>query len=115
MVDVTARDIVGNTYTYSFMNKGTGKIAAMSLIQVSEVDNSNPMEKKGFIKTLQIFKDENITPTQITTDHHTKICKYMREKEPCLNHQFDVWHLVKNMGGLVPQVRVMLILYWKNR
>ena len=44
------------------MDKGAGKIAAMSLIQVSEVDNSNQMEKKGFIKTLQMFKDENITP-----------------------------------------------------
>ena len=37
--------------TYSFMDKETGKIAAMPLIQVSEVDNSNQMEKKGFIKT----------------------------------------------------------------
>ena len=115
MVDVTVRDIVGNTYTYSFMDKETGKIAAMSLIQVSEVDNSNPMEKKGFIKTLQIFKGENITPMQIMTDRHTKICKYMREKEPGINHQFDVWHFVKNMGGLVSQVRVMLIFYWRNR
>ena len=62
----------------------------MALIQVSEDDNSNQMEKKGFIKTLQIFKDENITPKQITTDHHAQICKYMREKEPGINHQFDV-------------------------
>ena len=29
--------------TYSFMDKETGKIAAMSLIQVSEVHNSNPL------------------------------------------------------------------------
>ena len=56
---------------YSFMDKETGKIAAMSLIQVPEVDNSNQMEKKGFIKILQMFKDENITPTQITSDCHT--------------------------------------------
>ena len=87
----------------------------MFLIQDFEVDNPNPMEKKGFIKTLQIFKEENITPTQITTDRRTKICKYMREKEPGINHQFDVWHFVKNMGGLVPQVRVMLVFYWRNR
>ena len=53
------------------MDKETGKIAAMSLIQVSEVDNSNQMEKKGFIKTLQMFKD--IIPMQITTDRHTQI------------------------------------------
>ena len=47
----------------------------MSLIKVSEVDNSNQMEKNGFIKTLQMFKDENITPMQITTDRHTQIRK----------------------------------------
>ena len=50
---------------YLFMDKETGKIAAMSLIQVSEVDNSR------FIKTLQMFKD--IIPMQITTDRHTQI------------------------------------------
>ena len=62
------------------MYKETGKIAAnMSLIQVSEVDNSNQLEKKEFIKTLQI-----------TTDRHTQIRKHMREKEQGINQQFDV-------------------------
>ena len=70
----------------------------MSLIQVSEVDHSNQIEKKGFIKTLQMFQDENITPTQIITDRHTQIRKYMRKKEPGINHQFDVWHFVKNIN-----------------
>ena len=55
------------------------------------------MEKKGFIKRLQMYKDENITSTQITTDHHTQIRMYMREKEADINHQFDVWHFVKNI------------------
>ena len=73
--------------TYSFTDKEAGKIAAMSLIQVSEVDNSNQMEKKGFMKRLPIFKDKTVTHTQIT----------MREKEPGINHQFDVWHFVKNI------------------
>ena len=34
----------------------------MSLIQASEVDNSNQMEKKGFIEILQMFKDEKYHP-----------------------------------------------------
>ena len=55
------------------------------------------MEKIGFIKRLQMYKGENITSTQITTDHHTQIRMYMREKEPDINHQFDVWHFVKNI------------------
>ena len=55
------------------MDKETGKIAAMSLIQVSEVDKSNEMEKKGFIKALQIIKDKNITPFhQSCTVSHPK-------------------------------------------
>ena len=83
--------------TYSFMDKETGKIAGMSLIQVSEADNSNQMEKKGFIKTLQMFKDKNITPTQITTDHHAQIHKFLREEESDINHQFAIWHFVKNI------------------
>ena len=36
------------------MDKQTG-LPAMSLIQVSEVDNCNHVQKKGFIKTLQMF------------------------------------------------------------
>ena len=44
------------------MDKETGKSAAMSLIQVSEVDKSNEMGKKEFVKALQMLKDKNITP-----------------------------------------------------
>ena len=64
--------------TYSFIDKETGKIVVMSLIQVSEVDHSNQTEKKGFIKTLQMFQDE--------------------KKELGINHQFDIWNFVKNIN-----------------
>ena len=67
------------------------------MTQVSEVDNSNQMEKKGFIKSLKTIKDEGLIPKQITTDRHTQIRKHMREKEPDISHQFDVWHFVKNI------------------
>ena len=43
-----------------------------------------------------MFKNENITPAQIMTDCHTQIRRYIREKEPGINHQFDPWHFVKN-------------------
>ena len=83
--------------TYSFIDRITNKIATFSLTQVSEVDNSNQMEKKGFIKSLKTIKDEGLIPEQITTDRHTQIRKHMREKEPDISHQFDVWHFVKNI------------------
>ena len=63
----------------------------------------------GFKKALASLKNQGINPEQITTDRHTQICKYMREEEPTqirkymreeepiINHQFDVWHFVKNI------------------
>ena len=50
--------------THSCLDKETDKITAMSLIQVSEVDNSNQMEKV-LLKHFRCSKDENIMLTQI--------------------------------------------------
>lgn len=55
------------------------------------------MEKVGFKKLLSEFKGKGILPTQITTDRHTGIRKHLREEEPNIDHQFDVWHFVKNI------------------
>ena len=83
--------------SYSFIDKSTNKIVAFSLTQVTEAGNSNTMEKMGFKKALVSLKNQGINPEQITTDRHTQIRKYMREEEPTINHQFDVWHFVKNI------------------
>ena len=55
------------------------------------------MEKMGFIKTLNNLKIKGIIPTQITTDCHTQIRKFMREEEPKIEHQFDIWHFAKSI------------------
>ena len=52
------------------MDKETSKITAMS----------NKMEKKEFIKILQMFEGENITSTQITADRHTQRQIYERKR-----------------------------------
>ena len=83
--------------TYSFIDKSTNKIVAFSLTQVMDTGNSNRMEKMGFKKALASLKNQGINLEQITTDRHTQIGKYMREEEPTINHQFDVWHFVKNI------------------
>lgn len=83
--------------TYSFMDRNTNRIATFSLTQVTEAGNSNRMEKMGFIKALTSLKTQGINPEQITTDRHSQIRKYMREEEPKIRHQFDVWHFAKNI------------------
>ena len=83
--------------TYSFMDKQTNQIATFSLVQVTEVGNSNWMEKVGFKRALESLRKEGINPKQITTDRHSGIRKHMREEEPDISHQFDVWHFVKSV------------------
>lgn len=83
--------------TYSFLDRVTNKVIAFSLVQVTEAGNSNRMEKIGFAKTLNDLKTKGIIPTQITTDRHSQIRKYMREEEPKIEHQFDIWHFSKNI------------------
>ena len=57
----------------------------------------NRMEKVGFKKVLSMVKGDGIIPSQITTDQHAGIQKHLHEEEPDIDHQFDVWHFVKNI------------------
>ena len=62
-----------------------------------DLTDSNRMEKMVFEKTLKSLKDEGIIPEQITTDRHVHIRTYLKEEEPSITHQFDVWHFAKNI------------------
>ena len=84
--------------TYSLFDHFSQKVFCLSLTQVTEVDGvSNRMEKLGLVKVFNETKDENIKISQLTTDRHVQIKKYMREKEKEIDHQFDVWHFSKSI------------------
>ena len=83
--------------TYSMLDQTKNTIISMSVTQVTEVGNSNSMEKLGFIKTLNKLKEKNVQIKQITTDRHKQIRKYIREEQKDFEHQFDVWHFCKNI------------------
>ena len=81
--------------TYSFQNQETCEIVALNITQVTEAGNSNRMEKVGFIKALEDMENRGVILTQITTDRHTQIRKYMTEQRTDIRLQFDLWHVVK--------------------
>ena len=83
--------------TYSMLDQGTNNIVSMTVTQVTEAGNSNRMEKLGFIKSLEHLKSNNVIVSQITTDRHIQIRKYIREEETEIAQQFDVWHFSKNI------------------
>ena len=83
--------------TYTFLDQTSKKIVATTITQCTEAGNSNRMEKYAFIKLHEEMESKGIEITQVTTDRHVQIKKYMREHKGNMRHQFDVWHVCKNL------------------
>ena len=55
-----------------------GKVAAINVVQVTEVTSSNAMEKEGFERCIQDLAREEVTIKRIATDRHTSISSSMK-------------------------------------
>ena len=75
--------------TYTMMTD-EGKVAAMNLVQVTEVTSSNAMEKEGFERCFQDLAREEVTIKRIATDRHTSISSSMKKDHGKTDHQYDV-------------------------
>ncbi|XP_033096850.1 uncharacterized protein LOC117101089 [Anneissia japonica] len=75
----------------------TGMIFDFELIQVSEVKNSNAMEKEGLIRTINRLIDFGCVIDTIATDRHVQIKCLMRDTYEDIKHQYDVWHVAKSI------------------
>ena len=64
--------------TYTLMNATSGEVVDTVVIPVTEVANSNAMEKAGFIKSVLDLKEEGVNISTISTDSHIQIRKLMR-------------------------------------
>ncbi|XP_064473783.1 uncharacterized protein LOC135388278 isoform X2 [Ornithodoros turicata] len=117
--------------TYTFMDAATSKVLHFVQVQVGEapeVKSSSQMEKYGFIRALEGLKDAEVSIASVITDRHPAIRKYMREKEPDMQHTVDTWHVVKGLqkkleaacrsqgcSDLKPWVTsICYHLYWSN-
>ena len=86
--------------TYTFIDTETGNVIDTEVVPVSEVKNSNAMEKEGFVRILNRLKKEGVKVDIVSTDKHTQIRKLMRV-DPNFNHikhQIDPWHNIKNIS-----------------
>ena len=84
--------------TYTFLDVTSQKVIDFNVVSVSQVANSNQMEKKGFIETLANIEANGIKVKLISTDRHTQIKKEMRVNHADIDHQFDPWHLAKTVS-----------------
>ena len=84
--------------TYSLMDQNSGNILDFQLVQVSEVEKSGRMEKVGFERAMSRLEDLGLQCKVLATDPHPQIVSLMKKVYPHIDHQFDVWHLAKNIS-----------------
>ena len=83
--------------TYTMLDVESDKIVNFKVISVCEVKNSNAMEKKGFIETLNTIEEAGVNVAGVSTDSHPQIKKYTREEQKHKKHHIDPWHACKNV------------------
>ena len=83
--------------TYTLMNAQTNLILDFHIVQVSTVGNSSQMEKEGLKQLIEKFRKKEISISSLITDRHVQIRSYMKKEHPQIKHQFDVWHVAKNI------------------
>ena len=84
--------------TYTLLDVESQKVVDFKIVSVSEVANSNCMDKKGFVDTLSNVEANGINVDVISTDRHPQIKKEMRVNHPNIDHQFDPWHVAKSVS-----------------
>ncbi|XP_065662494.1 uncharacterized protein LOC136085098 [Hydra vulgaris] len=86
--------------TYTLMELESGYVIDSVVISVTEVKNSNCMEKEGFIRVLETLKKAGVKIDFIATDCHTQIQKTLKLdlRFNNINHQYNPWHVAKSIS-----------------
>ena len=83
--------------TYTLMDSQSGHILDFHISHVRVAGNSQRMELDGFKKVVDRLQEYGIKIGSITMDWHKQIRSYMRKFLKHILHQFDVWHVGKNI------------------
>ena len=83
--------------TYSIVDTESSKVLDFSLLQVTEVKNSNAMELEGLKGCLDHLEGENVKIAKPATDRHVQVRAHMKKERPDIKHNFDVWHVAKSV------------------
>ena len=82
--------------------------------QSNEVGSSVAMELEGLKRSLVFLEAHDATPSSFITDRHSSIKKYMREQQPTIKNQFDLWHVVDKLSIESFSCRGLYCIYPNN-
>lgn len=110
--------------TYTVMNEATNKILDFHVSHVGNTVNSQRMELDGLKNVLGRLEQNGVEVSTLTTDRHKQVRKYMRKEKKCIKHQFDIWHIGRNIkkmlmkfkakkyAELMPWVKSIINHFW---
>ncbi|XP_060085555.1 uncharacterized protein LOC132564967, partial [Ylistrum balloti] len=79
------------------MDVQTSRVVDIQLVQSNEVKNSYNMELEGLKRCLKFLQEEGVDVSDLVTDRHSQVKKFMKTERPDINHWFDVWHVAKGV------------------
>ena len=89
--------------SYTIMDADTNLILDQQLMTVTETGSSVLMEKAALQRSLDFLLSTGIQIKTLATDRHPGIKKLLQQEYPDINHQFDVWHMAKNVSKKLHQ------------
>jgi len=89
--------------SYTIMDMQTNLILDQQLMTVTETGSSVLMEKIALHRSLDFLLSTGIQIKTLATDRHPGVRTLLRQEYPEISHQFDVWHVAKNVGKKLHQ------------
>ena len=74
-------------------------------VKSNEVANSGAMELEGLKRCLAVLENQEVQISQITTDRHPQVQKFLRIYCPVYDHRYDCWHVAK--GEFLLQFQIL--------
>ena len=89
---------------YTVFDKNFELVLDFNVSHVRIAGNSARMELDGLKQVLERLEGHDLPISSLTTDRHKQVRCYTCKKEGKINHQFDAWHVAKNISKKLPKL-----------
>ncbi|KAM4726695.1 uncharacterized protein FYW61_012459 isoform 2-T4 [Anableps anableps] len=83
--------------SYCLMDMNTGEVLTTHIVECNGVQGRATVELEGLKQGICILEQHGLIVTELITDRHAQVCKWLKTEKPNIKHWFDVWHVSKSI------------------